>query len=860
MTVIDIERKTKDIKTHVMTSRPIVNGRDANAIAFVRLTRAIDRSSSVVVVESVRRTLSRAMSPSSSASRASSASSRRWSWTRASARDASDASDASDERTNERTTTAETPETPRTPTVTTNSNANANAPSTMTKTKASSMVTTNDADASDGEALARRANAASDDESDVARKDVLVVRAEAKQSQSRARVRPRAAKAWALARFRARAPKRARARALHAMKATSSEGKAIAFKALSVAAGVIGNVAKNWFERDFRGKARAIANVVTSAGEAIAFAFAGACAKCWAPKAHGLVTAFVVAMASRNAKSTAVFEGFVQRKFGDVAGEIARTIGVTAPRLARACVATWARWQAMRLAARAIAPRQARKVEYSLRVAPVLASYMVAKRRIARIEDGEKRDQAWERQHQWGAARMRDVIEDFGGFYRKVGQIAGTAKQMMPAAYIDCFSKTMDNNPPVSFRKVRKTLEDSLGGPLGLHFAELSRKPVATASIAQVHFGRLLDGREVAVKVQATDSSMMIGDIYNMLSTTKAMRLLGLNEGLDFPTIFRAYLDVIDEEFDFTIEARKTEEFAKLLDDAGLSDRIVVPTVITATRRVLIMRRVRGMKLLTLFNRARSNNKIPRCPSPVAKCHAVGGRGWRGVFYTMFEAWGVMMLQHGHFHSDPHPGNFMVGNDGRLVLLDWGQTKRVSDLERMHMCRLSLYMANEDHYSIAYEIREHGSVRLEKPTTEALSALAFAYFDTRPSALAEMNVMDFKNSPFVHNKIVQNTQEGFFAIRSVFLLRGMLSTCGLEMSMVEAWESIARRALIEHGHAPPSRLRLKARKMVNRSIVGLQRRFNVGSGAKLNTLDAYMATREPTSDAPGRWLSTSSFW
>jgi aarF domain-containing kinase len=513
---------------------------------------------------------------------------------------------------------------------------------------------------------------------------------------------------------------------------------------------------------------------------------------------------------------------------------------------------------------RVTARKQQRKIDYSMRVAPVIGSYLIAKRRIARIRDAEKRDEAWERQHQWGAERMRDVIEDFGGFYRKVGQIAGTAKQMMPAPYIECFSKTMDNNPPVSFREVRKTLEESLGGHLGEHFAELSRKPVATASIAQVHFGRLLDGREVAVKVQATDAAMMIGDIESMLQTTKAMRWLGLDEGLDFPTIFRAYLDVVDEEFDFTIEGAKTEEFGKLLDAAGLADRISVPQVIMSTRRVLIMRRVRGMKLLTLFNRARAQNKIPRCPTPVSKCHGAGGFGWQGVFHSMFTAWGVMMLKHGHFHTDPHPGNFMVANDGKLVLLDWGQTKRVSEVERMHMCRLSLYMANEDHVSIAREISEHGTVRLQRPTTEALSALAYAYFDTRPSPLAEMNVMDLKNSPFVQNKIVQNTQEGFFAIRSVFLLRGMLSTCGLRMSMVEAWEAIARNALVLNGEVPPSRFRLKTKLLVNRSLLGLQRRLNVGAGSRLNAVEDYMSNKEDEEDgAPnGRslWPSSSSLF
>jgi aarF domain-containing kinase len=58
-----------------------------------------------------------------------------------------------------------------------------------------------------------------------------------------------------------------------------------------------------------------------------------------------------------------------------------------------------------------------------------------------------RRDGAWAKQHEWGSKQMEAVIHDFGGFYRKVGQICGTAKQMMPDAYLECFSRTMDNNP-----------------------------------------------------------------------------------------------------------------------------------------------------------------------------------------------------------------------------------------------------------------------------------------------------------------------------------------------------------------------------------------------------------------------------
>ena len=692
-----------------------------------------------------------------------------------------------------------------------------------------------------------------------AAKPVVVVHRRARRAHRSAWTPSRRSwKRFGLARLR---PRRANRRLRKGLATTRERGTALAISGAAVIGKSLEEAIEAFNKVGFVGKLRFGLRAVGGAAKAFGVAAASATLRCWAPKVHGALTVMLVACASTKRGGDGALVRFVEGKVPGKLGRACVRAMAAAPKSARGTLSRWATWQAIRLGMRLTARRQQRKVDYSMRVAPVIASYMIAKRRIGRFKEVERRDVEWEKQHHWGAARMRDVIEDFGGFYRKVGQIAGTAKQMMPAPYIECFSKTMDNNPPVSFRLVRRTLEEGLGGPLGLHFAELSRKPVATASIAQVHFGRLLDGREVAVKVQATDAAMMIGDIESMLSTTRAMRWLGLDEGLDFPTIFRAYLDVIEEEFDFTIEASKMDEFRKVLDAAGLGDRLAVPQVITATRRVLIMRRVRGVKLLTLFNRARATNKIPRCPSPVAQCHAVGGFGWQGVFHSMFMAWGTMMLKHGHFHTDPHPGNFMVAHDGKLILLDWGQTKRVSEVERMHMCRLSLYMANEDHTNIAKEIRSHGSVRLERPTTEALSALSYAYFDTRPSPLAEMNVMDFKNSPFVQNKILQNTQEGFFAIRSVFLLRGMLSTCALRMSMVQAWEPIARSAMILNGEAPPSRFRLKTQFIINRSLLGFQRRFNVGAGARVNAVDEYMSTRRDKDEANGTlWPNSSSLF
>ncbi len=527
---------------------------------------------------------------------------------------------------------------------------------------------------------------------------------------------------------------------------------------------------------------------------------------------------------------------------------------------------THAQVLAVRLVLKLVAPRKKRSIEYSLRVAPVMTSYLLLKQKhkLLYADKPGKRALSWDQQHEWGAEQMAEIIADFGGFYRKVGQIAGTASQMMPRPYVEKFSKTMDDNPPTPFYIVRKILETELGGPLGSHFSELSRNACATASIAQVHFGRLLDGREVAVKVQTANYENVISDLKSLLRTAKTMKKLRLDNGMDLPTIFEAYLDVIDEEFDFKIEHEKIDYFGKLFEQTPeICDKVCAPRVVASTKKVLVMRRVRGAKLLTIFNRARQNGKRPRCPQQVSRTHSYyGGDGWNGVFFSIFRAWGEMMLTCGHFHSDPHPGNFILRGDGKLCILDWGQTKRVSDIERLHMCRLALRMSTEDYKGIASEVRDHGSVLVEKPTNEALVALSYAYFDTRPSALAEMNLMDLENSPFTKNKITQNTREGFFAIRGVFLLRGMLSTCGLKMSMVEHWQDVAIANLRDAGEWYPGKFRRITTRIVNKAALQTQRTFNFGSGAKMNEVEAYAAEckqNDMNSSAP-RFSSFSSLW
>ena len=576
----------------------------------------------------------------------------------------------------------------------------------------------------------------------------------------------------------------------------------------------------------------------------------------------------------------------------------APALAVVARRATVVCTAYLRNALRLRLASRAgaaVAPIKTRQLSYATRVAPVVGAYAARRAWIrARTARGSpERDAAWHATHAWGADRVKAIVLEYGGFFTKIGQLMGTAQQMMPEAYVEAFSQTMDANPPAPFSAVRaktkRTLEEARerasrsrvappgGGDeektragsgfanereIGFRdvfdatFSEFDEAPAATASIAQVHFARLrADGARVAVKVVVADKKTMLSDLACASRTAAAMRRLGLDSGVDLCTVFAAYSDVVDEEFDLLLEADKMREFKTVFEESGLGDVIAVPETRAELSGpgALVSTRARGAKLLTTLNRARESGRRPRCPPAAAARHAFPKTdprcgGWDGVFHTMHRAWGAMLLRHGHFHCDPHPGNFILQKDGKLAILDWGQTHSLAPPFQRHLCRLVVHMAGEHHEAIAAEVRAHSQVRLEHPTTEALSALCFAYFDTRATPLAEVNLLDLQNSPFLKNKITRNTREGFNVIRCVFLFRGMMAACGVEASAVEVWERDARKALAEVNEPVPSLLASRSRRAATRAWLAAQKMMNVGAGARLNTLEAFARS----GDAPPR--------
>jgi ubiquinone biosynthesis protein len=277
------------------------------------------------------------------------------------------------------------------------------------------------------------------------------------------------------------------------------------------------------------------------------------------------------------------------------------------------------------------------------------------------------------------AERFRMALEELGPTFVKFGQILSSRRDLINEIFYNELRKLQDEVPPFSGADAIKIIEHELDRPLKEVFAAFEEKPVAAASIAQVHRATLLDGTEVAIKVQRPDIEKVIEiDLAILLDVA---RLLDKNVEevavLNPVGITQEFAKTIEREMDFSNEARNMERFAKQFEG---NRWIRVPRIYheLTTARVLTMEYLAGCRIDNVEGlRARQIDPI-----------RLSERMSRLIFQQMFE--------HGFFHGDPHPGNATILPRGVMVLYDYGMMGSLSTTFRENIANMIVGLVEKE--------------------------------------------------------------------------------------------------------------------------------------------------------------------
>jgi len=255
---------------------------------------------------------------------------------------------------------------------------------------------------------------------------------------------------------------------------------------------------------------------------------------------------------------------------------------------------------------------------------------------------------------------VRETFEELGLVFLKFGQVLAMRRDLLPAAYIDELQLLHDELPTMGIDVVRTTIEVELGASLTELFPSFTETPLAAATIAQVHEAVMPDGRHVAVKVQRPGLEAMISTDIAALTYLVALgeRLFPRLRALDLPVVVREFANSLNRETDFSREARSIALFRTALADVS---NFWIPNVVAENSRgtVLTLEFAAGERI-DLYARLHPE-AMPRSINTLV----------RVMLQSIFEE--------GVFHADPHPGNVFVLPDGRLALLDFGNTGELDE-------------------------------------------------------------------------------------------------------------------------------------------------------------------------------------
>lgn len=379
------------------------------------------------------------------------------------------------------------------------------------------------------------------------------------------------------------------------------------------------------------------------------------------------------------------------------------------------------------------------------------------------------------------AKRLVKLLEELGPTFIKLGQILSTRIDLLPKQYIEELEKLQDNTPNMTTKEVSQIFISELGFNPEEVFAEFNWQPLASASIGQVHWGKLVNGQEVVVKVQRLNiQKLMEIDIEIMFNLTQF-----LIKKTDWAKQY-SLLEMVEEisnslrgELDYLSEGRNCEKLRSFLAPKP-NNQIIIPEVYWeyTTGKVLTLEYIKSIKISNIDQLRKNNwdlNKIAK---------------------TFVTSMVNQIFIHGFFHADPHPGNIGVNNE-RIVFMDFGQVGKIDEWSRNNYITLIIGMIKQDTTLIINGLLEFGVVNNQvdkRKLRKDIEKLKDKYYQL---SFSQINITDAVTEiiKVVQDHKIKVPAEFGIMVKALITTEGIAQQLSPHLSIVEVAEPLGKEIL-----------------------------------------------------------------
>ena len=354
--------------------------------------------------------------------------------------------------------------------------------------------------------------------------------------------------------------------------------------------------------------------------------------------------------------------------------------------------------------------------------------------------------------------KLREILEDLGPTFIKLGQLMSMRSDILPREYCDELMKLTSDVPAMPFDEVIRVIEESYGRPVGEVFKKVEKVPLGSASIAQVHRAVLAAGGEVVVKVQRE----------------------GIYSTIDLDDVLDELWKVTQEEMDFQAEASNMEEFARLNEDVRF---VAVPRLYReyTTERVLVMEYIRG------------------CDITDKKSLEALGYDLNEIGEKLIDNWIRQVMVDGFFHADPHPGNILI-RDGKIVWIDMGLMGRLTEHDRSAIQIAIEGIAEDDNGKIEDAVLSIGKFSGKTDKQKLHTGISSLMRSYGRKGLGDINIVSFLGDMMdvMKQNGVQMPHGLTLLARGLNNIEGVLSQVSPDVNMVKIAQARLRQEVFDH--------------------------------------------------------------